>query len=75
MTGWMRQELDQGHMTGPMMWGDPADLATTCRNWMSADPGSPAGVDPHACDDMVAWMASHAGDWGGWMMSGHMMGR
>lgn len=74
MTDWMRQELRSGHMTGPMMWSDPSTMRATCRQWMATRPSSASGIDPQVCDQMVSWMAQHAGNWGTWMMSSRMMG-
>ena len=74
MTDWMRQQLRGGHMTGAMMWGDATAMRDTCRTWMSTGPAA-AGVSPRACNDMVAWMASHADNWGSWMMGGRVMGQ
>jgi hypothetical protein len=71
----MRDQLRSGHMTGTMMWGDAATMGSTCRQWMATGPAAASGISPQACDAMVSWMAQHAGDWAGWMMSGRMMGQ
>jgi hypothetical protein len=74
MTDWMRTEFRSGHMSAAMMWGNAGALAGVCRQWMATGPAKAVGVSPQACDDMVAWMTSHVGDWSRWMMTGHMMG-
>lgn len=66
MTGWMRDRMHGGRMTGSMMWGDPESMRDTCTQWMST---GPAEIDdPEAwCDDMVGWMDRRAGSWDDWM--------
>jgi hypothetical protein len=75
MTLWMGQQLHSGHMTGPMMWSDTTSMRNACRQWMSSGPPAVSGVSSQACDDMVTWMAQHAGNWASWMMTGRMMGQ
>lgn len=73
MTGWMREQLHGGHITGPMTWNDATSMRNTCRSWMAKGPPAASGVSPQACDDMVVWMAEHAGSWSSWSAAGHMM--
>jgi len=74
MTTWMNQQVTGGRMTGPMMWGDPDRMLTTCRTWVHANPTGAASQT--WCDDMITWMRQHMnGDWNDWMMNGSMMGR
>jgi hypothetical protein len=75
MTDWMRAQLRSGHTSTAMMWGNAAAMASVCRQWMSTGQGGAAGVNPQVCDDMVAWMTSHVGNWNRWMTAGHMMGQ
>ena len=65
MTGWMNGQMNRGHMTGTMMWGDPDRMLDTCRQWMATDPpGAGSAQDAAAwCDQMVGWMTQHIGDW------------
>jgi hypothetical protein len=76
MADWMDQQLRNGHMTGPMMWGSATTMDSVCRQWM--DTASRASISttasPGWCDDMVSWMEEHMGNWGDWMTSGTMMG-
>jgi hypothetical protein len=76
MADWMDQQLRNGKMTGPMMWGTATTMGSTCRQWM--DTGSRASISttpsPGWCNQMVSWMEQHVGDWGNWMMNGDMMG-
>jgi hypothetical protein len=77
MTNWMAQQLRGGHMTSMMMWGSATTMRDTCRQWRSQG-GSGVTSSANAqvwCDGMVAAMQQRIGDWNGWMMSGHMMGR
>jgi hypothetical protein len=73
MTGWMDEQLHSGHMNGPVMWGNPTALGATCRQWMAAGPGSGETSSSAWCDQMVAWMTQHVGNWDNWMMNGQMM--
>jgi hypothetical protein len=59
MTGWMRDQMQTGHMTGHMMWSNPAARRATCERWMATKPAV-AGISTRACDDMAMWMAGHA---------------
>lgn len=63
MAGWMAGRTGSGQMMGTMMWGDPEDLAASCRQWSSGNDGW--------CDQMVDWMRSHmSGGWDHSMMDG-----
>lgn len=77
MADWMDQQLRNGQMTGPMMWGSPATMGSTCRQWM--DTHSRASISTTAssgwCDEMVSWMEQHIGNWSDWMIHGNMMER
>ena len=74
-TSWMGQQLHSGRLAGPMMWSDTTAMRSTCRRWTSTGPAAASGVRPQVCDDMVTWMAQHAGNWDNWMMTGRMMGQ
>jgi hypothetical protein len=75
MADWMDQQLRNGRMTGPTMWGSATALGSTCREWM--DTGSRASIStstsPRWCSEMVSWMKQHIGNWNDWMMHGNMM--
>ncbi|HVA06007.1 MAG TPA: hypothetical protein VNG12_04615, partial [Acidimicrobiales bacterium] len=70
MANWMTQQLHAGRMTPTMMWGGATALGDTCRQWMGTDSRSTVtGADsPGWCDQMVAWMEQHIGNWDNWMM-------
>jgi hypothetical protein len=81
MARWMATQGRSGHMTGSMMWSNPAQMRTTCEQRMSSR--SAAGRDRGDglawCDQMVSWMTAHMGSWDHWdqgwmMMNGSMMG-
>jgi hypothetical protein len=76
MAAWMNEQLRNGKMTGPMMWGTAAAMGATCRDWLNTE--SRASISASAssawCDEMVGWMEQHIGNWDGWMMNGNMMG-
>jgi hypothetical protein len=76
MADWMGQRLQNGQMTGPMMWGSASSMNSVCRQWM--DTGSRASISttasPGWCDGMVSWMQQHVGNWDHWMMNGNMSG-
>jgi hypothetical protein len=76
MADWMDQQLRNGKMTGPMMWGSATTMGSTCRQWM--DTVSRASISttpsPGWCNVMVSWMEQHIGNWSDWMMNGNMMG-
>ncbi len=76
MTGWMGQQLRNGHITGAMMWGSAATLQSTCQQWMAtgSDSTGAGTASPTWCGGMAGWMAQHVGSWGNWMMNGNMMG-
>jgi hypothetical protein len=76
MTDWMTQQLRNGRMTGPMMWGSATAMGDTCRLWMGTDSrSSVSGTASRGwCDEMVGWMRQHIANWDGWMMHGNMMG-
>lgn len=75
MTGWTSQQMADGSMTGPMMWGDPDQSLATCRSWMDANPCSrrPDGW----CEDMMRGIRPHMNgnseQWDGGV-NGPMMG-
>jgi hypothetical protein len=62
MSGWMRDQLADGAVTGPMMWESPSAMRDACRRWL-VETGRSADVG--RCEDMVAWMSGHAGDGNG----------
>jgi hypothetical protein len=70
MRSWMLAQIDDRHATGMMMWATPTAMTTTCRQWV-VDAGD--ARDLARCDQMVAWMHSHMGDWNTWMMGGGTM--
>jgi len=75
MTGWMNQQMTNGSMMGPMMWGDPEQMLSTCRAWMSANPSNDRPAD--WCENMMRGTQPHMnGDWDHWddRMNGPMMG-
>ena len=75
MTGWMSQQTANGSMMGPMMWGDPDQMLSTCRAWMDANPSSDRPAE--WCESMMRGMWPHMnGDWDHWdeQMNGPMMG-
>ncbi len=77
MGSWMSDQIGSGNMRGQMMWGNPDQMRSTCRQWMSSNTTStaPAAGDDW-CDSMVTWMGDHMdGNWDDWMMNGGMMGR
>lgn len=82
MSDWMNQAMANGTMGPAMMWGDPAQMQTTCQQWMATSPPAGASIDPSTwCTSMVTWMTEHMqgwsgnDSWDGWMMNGTMMGR
>jgi hypothetical protein len=76
MADWMDQQLRNGQMTGPMMWGGATTMGSTCRQWMDTDSRASISSTPSPgwCNQMVSWMEQHIGNWGNWMMNGNMMG-
>jgi hypothetical protein len=76
MADWMDQQLRNGQMTGPTMWGSATALGSTCREWMDTDSRASISTtaSPGWCSEMVSWMKQHIGNWNGWMMHGNMMG-
>jgi len=76
MADWMGQQVAEGHLTAPMMWGDAAALAGSCIGWADATSSEPVnGAGPAAwCDRMASWIQGHVGSWGNWIMPGGMMG-
>jgi hypothetical protein len=82
MAGWMDgrmgddSTMGEGQMRGSMMWRSPADMRTTCEQWMADNPdAAPAGADRSTwCGQMVDWMDRHLGGWDGWMSNGPMTG-
>lgn len=65
MAAWMRAQLAQGALSGPMMWSTPSAMRDTCRRW-AEDRGQATGDS--WCDDMVAWMTNHLPASNGWLM-------
>jgi hypothetical protein len=76
MTHWMTQQLRDGRMTGPMMWGSATAMGGACRLWMDTDSRSSVSgrASPGWCNEMVDWMKQHIANWDDWMMHGNMMG-
>jgi hypothetical protein len=76
MADWMGQQLQNGQMTGPMMWGSATTMDSVCRQWMGTDSRASISTttSPGWCDDMVSWMERHIGNWDDWMMNGNMNG-
>lgn len=76
MANWMSQQMRNGRMTAPMMWGSTSAMAATCRTWVDTSSRFMISgtASPAWCDEMVGWMEQHIGNWGDWMMSGNMMG-
>lgn len=75
MAGWMSQQMPNGSMMGPMMWGDPERILSACRAWMNANPSSDRPVE--WCENMMRGMWPHMnGDWEHWddWMNSPMMG-
>ncbi len=74
MADWMGQELQSGHMTGPMMWGSATTMDSVCRQWMGTDSRASVSTtsSPGWCDDMASWMEQHIGNDS--MMHSDMMG-
>lgn len=69
MTGWMYDQMANGSMMGPMMWGNPQAMIDACRQWMTTAPtgDTTATTRPTAwCDQMVRWMSQHMGNWDDW---------
>ena len=66
MADWMGLRLQNGQMTGPMMWASSSSMDTVCRQWMETDSRASisATASPGWCDDMVNWMEQHVGNWG-----------
>lgn len=63
MATWMTGRVGNGQTMPMMMWGDPDQMASTCRQWNS-------GNDDW-CDQMVTWMQGHMnGEWNQSMMNG-----
>jgi hypothetical protein len=75
MVDWMGQQLSDGRMTAPMMWGSPTDMGTTCRQWMVSRSHVPMSGAAQAswCHHMVSWMEPRFGSWNRSIMNG--MGR
>ncbi len=76
MADWMGQQLQNGQMTGPMMWGSATTMDSVCRQWMGTDSRASISTtaSPGWCDDMVSWMERHIGNWDDWMMNGNLNG-
>jgi hypothetical protein len=76
MADWMDQQLRNGDMTGPMMWGSATTMGSTCRQWMRTQSGASITTPPSLgwCNNMVNWMEQHINNWDDWMMNGNMMG-
>jgi hypothetical protein len=76
MAGWMDQQLQNGQMTGPTMWGSPTTLDATCGEWVGTHSRAAisSAVSSSWCNEMVGWMQQHIGNWDDWMMHGNMMG-
>ncbi len=75
MVGWMTAQINGGHMTGAMMWGDPDRMRDTCQRWMATAPQA-SGSSTSAsgwCNEMVGWMTQHGARKSG-MFDSHMMG-
>lgn len=71
MTGWMYDQMADGSMTGPMMWGNPQAMIDACRQWMATGPDGDdtATSGPTStgwCDQMVGWMSQHMDNWDDW---------
>ena len=75
MVGWMTAQMNGGHMTGAMMWGDPDRMRDTCQRWMATAPAvSGSSTNASAwCTAMVGWMTRN-GAWNSGMFGSHMMG-
>ena len=82
MAGWMDGRMNddsmmgQGQMMGSMMWQNPANMRTTCEQWIADNPdGAPTGTDTSTwCGQMVDWMDQNMGGWDNWMMNGPTKG-
>ncbi len=76
MADWMNEQLRDGHMSGPMMWGTAATMGATCRDWLNTEPRTSVSTSASSawCHEMVGWMEQHIGNWDDWMMNGKMMG-
>jgi hypothetical protein len=71
LTGWLSDAMTRTGKSPWMLWGDPVKLRTMCVGWLTEGP--PPDLDHRDgvtwCDDLVAWMIEHAGEWrdrGGW---------
>lgn len=65
LTGWLSDTMTRTGRSPWMLWGEPMKLHTMCLSWLTERP--PAGLDYRDgaswCDDLVAWMSEHVGDW------------
>lgn len=70
MTGWMSDQMAAGHMEGTMMWNGPQSMGDACHQWTATTPAIAASATAASaptgdCDQMVAWMSQHMGQWSG----------
>lgn len=65
MTGWMSDQMAAGHMAGTTMWNGPQSMRDACHQWTATAAAAAASAMTGRCDQMVAWMSQHMGQWNG----------
>ena len=74
MAGWMDGRvgdstmMGQGQMMGSMMWQSPANMLTTCEQWVAGNADGAEADTSSWCGEMIAWMERTMGGWDDWMM-------
>jgi hypothetical protein len=60
--------MGQGQMMGSMMWQSPANMLTTCEQWVAGNADGAEADTSSWCGEMIAWMERTMGGWDDWMM-------
>jgi hypothetical protein len=68
---WMFDQMSNGSM-GTMMWDSPQAMLQACLQWIATPSGNDTSATSGAnatngwCNQMIAWMTQHMGNWDEW---------